>query len=229
MREAPDIRSLLSHLPLFQGLTAAEIGRLAAGTARRPLGRGETLFRQGDAPSGFYLVVFGRIALKARSPKGRERVTDIIGAGRSFGEAIMFLDKPCIVGASALSDALVLHVSKETVFAELERNPGFARRVIAALSAKLEASVLELETYALASGARRFASWLLHSVPVAQRGPADVTLPAAKRAIASKLNLSPEHLSRVLRELGSEGLIEMRGRKVRIPDAARLRAWSAGL
>jgi CRP-like cAMP-binding protein len=54
-----------------------------------------------------------------------------------------------------------------------------------------------------------------------------VTLPAAKRAIASQLNFSPEHLSRILRELALEGLIEVSGRKLRIPDLERLRAWSA--
>ena len=85
------------------------------------------------------------------------------------------------------------------MFAELERNPGFARRVIAALSAKLHASVRELDMYALGSGGRRFAAWLLRSVPPQERGAAAVTLPAAKRAIASQLNFSPEHLSRILR------------------------------
>jgi CRP-like cAMP-binding protein len=222
----PQIRQFLAHLPLFQGATPAELERLAAGTSGRSLRRGEVLFRQGERPSGFYLVVYGRIALKAARPAAPERVVDIIEAGRSFGEAIMFLEKPYIVGASALDDSLVLHASKEAVFAELERNPAFARRIIASLSAKLEASVRELETYALASGGRRFASWLLRSVPRTAQGEASVTLPVAKRAVASKLNLSAEHLSRILRELTTEGLIETRGRRIRIPDAARLRAWS---
>ena len=43
-----------------------------------------------------------------------------------------------------MNDALVLHVANETVFFELERNPGFGGRIIAALSAKLHASVREL-------------------------------------------------------------------------------------
>jgi CRP-like cAMP-binding protein len=221
-----DVRRLLLHLPLFQGLGRAELERLAAGTSRRSLTRGQVLFRQGDAPSGFYLVVFGRIALQTISPGGRRRISELIGAGRSFGEAIMFLDKPCIVEASALDDTVVLHVAKAAVFAELERNPAFGRRIIAALSAKLEATVRELDTYALASDGRRFASWLLRAVPAATDGPAAVTLPAAKKAIASRLNVSAEHLSRILRELSAEGLIEMRGRKVLVTDAARLRAWS---
>lgn len=225
MRREPRIQAFLAHLPLFEGLKSGELARLAAGTTRRRLRGGETLFLQGEPSTGFHAVVHGRIALVARAPQGRERVSAIIDAGRSFGEAIMFLEKPYIVSARALGDALVLHVAKETVFAELERNPGFGRRVIAALSAKLHASVRELDMYALGSGGRRFAAWLLRAVPPAQRGAAEVTLPAAKKAIASQLNLSPEHLSRILRELAVEGLIEVRGRKVAIADVARLRAW----
>lgn len=213
-------------MPLFQGLSAAELARLAAGATRRSLRPGDTLFRQGDRCTGLYAVVHGRIALTARTSHGRERVTEIIGAGRSFGEAIMFLDKPYIVGARALGDALVLHLARETIFAELERSPGFARRMIAGLSAKLHATVRELDTYALGSAERRFAAWLLRAAPPAQQGAVSVTLPAAKKAIASRLNLSAEHLSRILRHLSAEGLIEVHGRRIDLPDVARLREWS---
>ena len=225
MRREPDVQAFLSHLPLFEGLNGAELSRLAAGTLRRRLRAGEVLFRQGEPSTGLYAVAHGRIALTARSTGGRERVSEIVGAGRSFGEAVMFLDQPCIVGARALTDALVLHLAKETLFAELERSPRLARRVIAGLSAKLHATVRELDLYALRSGGQRFAAWLLRGVPSAE-GSAAVTLPAAKRAVASKLNLSAEHLSRILRHLGADGLVKVRGRRLDIPDVARLRAWS---
>ena len=225
MRREPDLKAFLAHLPLFQGLKADELARLAAGTTRRRLRRGETLFRQGEPSTGFFAVVHGRIALTASSARRAERVTEMIGAGRSFGEAIMFLDKPYIVGAKALVDSLVLHIAKQAVLAELERNPGFARRIIAALSAKLHATVRELDTYALGSGEQRFAAWLMRSASPAGEGAASVTLPAAKRAVASKLNLSAEHLSRILRHLSAVGLIRAQGRKVDIPDLARLSDW----
>ena len=222
-RREPDVRALLAHIPVFSALGAPELARLVAATTRRRLRRGEVLFRCGEAATGVYAVVYGQIALTAHAPGG-ERVTDIIGPGRSFGEAILFLGKPTIVGAAALGDALVLHVAKEAIFAELERSPAFARRIIAALAAKLEATVRELETYALGSSGRRLAAWLLH----AAHGEPAVTLPASKRAVASKLNLSPEHLSRVLRELAGERLIEVSGRRVRIADPERLRARAEG-
>lgn len=221
----PTDQAFLAHLPLFEGLSAAELARIAAGTTRRNLRSGETLFRLHERPSGLYAIVHGRVALTAHSARG-ERVSEIIGAGRSFGEAVMFLDKPYIVGAKALSDALVLHVAKEIIFAELERSPRFARRMIAGLAAKLHATVSELDLYALGSGGQRFAAWLLRGVPAGEHAAA-VTLPAAKRAVASRLNLSAEHLSRILRQLSAKGLIRVDGRKVEIPDIARLRNWSA--
>jgi CRP/FNR family transcriptional regulator, dissimilatory nitrate respiration regulator len=224
-RREPDVQAFLAHLPSFEGLRAAELARLAAGTTRRRLRAGEVLFRQGEPSTGLYAVVHGRVVLTARSARGHERVTEIIEAGRSFGEAIMFLEKPYIVGAKALSDCLVLHVSRETVFAELERNPGFARRLIASLSAKLHATVRELELYALGSAGQRFAAWLLRAVPAAE-GAAAVTLPAAKRAVAARLNLSAEHLSRILHHLSDAGLVKVQGRKLEIPDLARLRDWA---
>ena len=225
MRRAIRPEAFLARLPLFDGLAARDLERLAAATTRRDLRGGEVLFREGDEPTGLYVVVHGRVALISRTG-GRERVAEIIGAGRSFGEAIMFLDKRYIVGARALGDALVLHVAKETIFAELERSPVFARRMIGGLSAKLHATVRELDLYALGSGAQRFAAWLLRDVPADEQAAA-VTLPTAKRAVASRLNLSAEHLSRILRQLSATGLIRVDGRKIEIPDIARLRNWSA--
>ena len=43
--------------------------------------------------------------------------------------------------------------------------------------------------------------------------------------IASQLNLTHEHFSRLLRELVTEALIEVEGRRVRILDVGRLRAY----
>ena len=149
-------------------------------------------------------MVHGRVALTSRTG-GRERIAEIVGAGRSFGEAIMFLDKRYIVGARALGDALVLHVAKETIFAELERSPVFARRMIGGLSAKLHATVRELDLYALGSGGQRFAAWLLRAVPTDE--PRQRHAACGEKSSGFPAQSQPEHLSRILRQLSASGLI----------------------
>lgn len=219
VRREIKLETFLANLPLFRGLAAAELSVIAAGTRRRKLARGESLFREGDASNGLFAVVYGKVQLTARG-----RVVDIVGPGKSFGEAVMFLEKPYIVSATAAADSLVLQVEKGVVFAEIERNPIFARRIIASLSQRLELLVRELDSYALSNAGQRFVAWLLRAQNGDASGELVVTLPAAKAAIASRLNLSAEHLSRVLKDLSRQGLLEVHGRVLRIPDVARLRA-----
>ena len=219
-------QAFLAALPLFEALDAATLARLAAVTTRRTLKRGQRLFSKGDVPSGMYVVVYGEIKLVASSPVRGERLTGIVGPGNSFGEPVMFLERPALVHAEAAGDALVLHLPRQAVFDEIERDPRFARRMIAGLSRRIESLVHELERQALGSGRARVVEYLLRDVP---RGPAPalVTLPAAKVAIASHLSLTPEHFSRILRELTDAGLVQVKGRHITLSDPRRLAALAA--
>ncbi|MEO7954428.1 MAG: Crp/Fnr family transcriptional regulator [Polaromonas sp.] len=216
-------QALLAALPLFKTLDEATLGRLAAATTRRTLKRAERLFSKGDAVTGMYVVVHGEIRLVARSPARGERLTGVVCAGRSFGEPVMFLERPALVDAEASTDALVLHLPKEAVFAEIERNPRFARRMIAGLSQRIETLVQELDRQAVGSGRARLIDYLLRGAGSGP-GPVVVALPAAKAAIASHLNLTPEHFSRILHELVADGLLQVQARRITVPDPQRLAA-----
>lgn len=211
----------LADLPLFRALDAATLARLAALTTRCPLKRGQTLFRKGDAATGMYVVVYGQIKLIASTPASGERLTGVVGPGQSFGEPVMFLERPALVEAQAASDALLLHLPKAAVFDEIERTPVFARCMIAGLSQRVESLVRELERQSIGSGSERFAAYLLR-LGRGQPVPMVITLPAAKAEIASQLNLTAEHFSRILHELEAAGVLTIRGRNITVVDPQRL-------
>jgi CRP-like cAMP-binding protein len=214
-------QAFLAALPMFKALDAATLERLGAATTARRLTRGERLFSKGDAATAMYVVVHGEIRLIARSPVRGERLTGVVGAGRSFGEPVMFLERPALVDAEAAGDALVLQLPKEAVFGEIERSPRFARRIVASLSLRIESLVHELERQALGSGRARLIDYLVRRIGH-HAGPRVVTLPATKAAIASQLNLTPEHFSRLLHELAAAGLLKVEGRRITVPDVERL-------
>lgn len=216
---APQV--LLAALPLFKALGEATLARLAAATTRCALARGERLFSKGDVVKGMYVVVHGEIKLIARSPVRGERLTGVVGPGRSFGEPVMFLERPAVVDAEAAGDALVLHLPREAVFAEIDRSPRFARRIIASLSQRIESLVHELDRQSLGSGRARLVDYLVRRAGN-HPGPRVLTLPATKAAIASQLNLTPEHFSRLLHELAAAGLLQVSGRQISVPDLQRL-------
>ena len=218
-----NIEALLAHVPLFNGLEADEIARLPRGSREITATRGDILFHKGDTPTGFYLIVYGQVKLAFTSPQGGEKVVDIVGQGQTFGEAVMFMDKPFMVYAQALADSLLLHISKTAILDELDKDPRLGRKMIAGLSMRLHHLINDVESYSLHSGRQRIIGYLLREYPQGGERSITVTLPTNKGVIASRLNLTQEHFSRILHELSEKGLIVVEGRKIHIPEVERLR------
>jgi CRP-like cAMP-binding protein len=227
MKQDIKVQAFLANLPLFKEASAEEVERIAQGTRALHAARGETLFHKGDPVTGFYLVVYGQVKLAFTSPQGADKVVEIIGPGMSFGEAVMFLEMPHVVYAQTLADSLLLHVSKSAVFNELECNPKFARKMLGGLSRRLHGIVSDVEAYCMHSGAQRVIGYLLRDAEQAEGDrEVDVTLPTNKGVVASRLNLTPQHFSRILHELSEAGLVAVDGRTIHIADVAKLREAS---
>jgi len=225
-----NIEALLTHVPLFNGLGPAEIGRIAKATREIHAGKGDILFHKGDPCNGFHLLVYGQIKLAFTSAQGSEKVVQILGQGQSFGEALMLMDKPYIVFAQALTDSLLLHVSKAAIYEELTRDHNLCRKMLAGMAMRLHELMSDVESYSLHSGKQRIIGYLLREVndkapgETAEGANVTITLPTSKGVIASRLNLTQEHFSRILHELIGHGLIVVEGRKIHIPSVARLRS-----
>lgn len=185
--------------------------------------RGEIIFRRGEPCVGFHVVVYGQVKLVFISASGVERVVRLIGPGDGFGEALMFMGQNYIVTAEALRDTLLLHVGREALFAQIDRHPEVARKMLAGLSRRLYSLMGDVEAYTLHTGAQRLISFLFRQ----WRGEAGkpFRIEISKSVIASRLNLTPEHFSRILRELSEHGLIRVRGREFTILDAEGLRNY----
>jgi CRP-like cAMP-binding protein len=225
-----DVPRFLAVLPLFAGLSDAERTRLAEGCHLRRFERGAMVFRIGEPCDSFHVVVVGQVKLFVLSPAGHEKVIELIGPSRSFAEALMFLDKPCMVNAQALADTLLLTVHREIVLSEVQQDPRFALRMLASLSMRLHGLVRDVQAYALQNGVQRVIGYLLGEGQMAAEGTAEVhtvSLPVSKATVASRLSLTPEYFSRVLRELEDARLIEVDKRDIRILDVQRLAAYQS--
>lgn len=223
-----DIPRFLAVLPLFSDIGPEERERVAEGCRLTRYERGQHVLRMGEACDSFHVVVSGQVKLFVLSPSGQEKVIELIGPGGSFAEALVFLGKPCMVNAQALVDSLVLSVRRDAVMDELQRDYRFALRMLAGLSRRLHGLVQDVQAYALQNGVQRVIGYLLRDQQGAEgedSKPLTVSLPVSKATVASRLSLTPEYFSRVLRELEDAGLIEVDKRDIHIRDVRRLAAY----
>jgi CRP-like cAMP-binding protein len=240
-----DVKPLLAAVPLLRGITAEGLQRLVAATCQYQSVRGGLIFRKGEPCKGLYFVVYGRVKVFFLSHQGGEKILDILDPGSTFCEATVFGGGDYQVHAEALSECLLLHVSKAAIIAESAHDLGLATCVIGSLSRKLLERSADIETYSLHSGRQRVVQHLLDEAAESdERWRGDevpsisekfgqknevvaarmvVNLLPRKSDIASRLNLTHEHFSRILHELSSCGLIGIDKRAVLIRDVERLR------
>ncbi|MDP2108848.1 MAG: Crp/Fnr family transcriptional regulator [Rhodocyclaceae bacterium] len=224
-----DIPAFLVRQPLFQELSPEQVAHIALHAREKRLTAGEMLLQKGDSPRGYYIIIFGQIKLAFPSTSGNEKVVDILGPRQSFGETVMFIDRPYPVFAEAIADTLLLHVAKDAIFELLETDSSFARRMLASMSTRLHALMRDVESYSLRSSAQRVIGYLMQHCPNQGNGECagsvEVTLPTSKQIIASRLNLTPETLSRIFRDLAEAKLISVKSRRITIHDIKRLREY----
>lgn len=225
---APSV--VLARLPLFSQVSGDLLDVLAAAAQPVALGRGQVLFRRGDECTGFFVVLGGQVKLAVTSADGAEKVLEIIGAGETFAEGVMFGDRPYPVTATALVATDLLAVPRRAVLDLIDAEPTFARRMLAGMAIRLHTMVADVSAMALHSGTQRVIAFLLSEAApddaaVRSGGPARVRLPAGKAVLASRLSLTPETFSRVLRSLSEQGLVAVDGRDVLVSDVRRLAQW----
>ncbi|MFN3986410.1 MAG: Crp/Fnr family transcriptional regulator [Rhodocyclaceae bacterium] len=224
MPTAPaDISTLLRRVSLFGELSDDEIGHVARYTREKRLDKGELLFQRGDPASGFYFVVSGQIKLAVSSAQGNEKVVEVINPMQSFGEAVMLMDRPYPVFAEALAATHLLHIGQSVVSDLIDTDPRFARKLLAGMAIRLHGMVQDVETYSLRSSTQRVIGYLLQQTDEDNSSSAvTVELPTSKQVIASRLNLTPETLSRIFHDLSEAGLIQVQGRHITLLDPKRL-------
>ncbi len=220
-----DIPSLLHRIPLFSELSDVDIQRVARYTRDRHVTRGEMLFQRGDQPHGFYFLVSGQVKLAFSSSQGTEKVVEIVGPMQSFGEAVMFMNHPYPVFAEALTDTVLVHVGQQVVTDLIDQDSTFAHKLLAGMAIRLHGLIKDVETYSLRSSTQRVIGYLLQ---VAESdAPGEIALPTSKQVIASRLNLTPETLSRIFHDLSDAGLISVQGKRITLHDPARLARYGA--
>jgi CRP-like cAMP-binding protein len=127
--------------------------------------------------------------------------------------------------AIALSDVQLLALPRAALQPLLASHPELARQLLLVLARQVHQLTAVAHDLMHKDAEARFADWLLQRCVAAAdaSGRVVVTLHERKRDIAAQLGITPETLSRLLRQLSRKGLIEVSGYTVSVLDLPALR------
>ena len=197
------------------------LAALAARTVMTKYAVNQQIFAQGDDGDEMLVVVDGRVKITSASLDGKEIIINTINAGGVFGELSLIDSEPRSASAVTARASQILRLHRRDLMPVLEKHPDLALSVMRELSRKLRNTTAQYEELMFLSVAGRLARRLdaiAKSQAGAETGAVDLRLEVAQEEIGQMIGATREHVNKVLHSWQDRGLLEIRGRQIRIFD-----------
>jgi CRP-like cAMP-binding protein len=214
---APPIVEQMADAPLFAGVDAGAIGRLAERGTTRHYRRNTYLFHQGDDSPEVFFLISGRIEVSSLSANGHRQLHTTLDMPQFFGELGVLGGMARTAAALALEESEVWRADAETFLAFLADEAAASRAILRALARQVQSHEAFVEDLLYLDLKGRVAKRLLQLVtPSLEDLPDDgAVVPAVvtHADLASLCGGSRENVTRILSDLQRRGMIERDGRR----------------
>ncbi len=216
---------------LFCDLPAAAVKRLAEITASATYPKGATLFVEGQAARGVFIICNGHVKLSTSAADGKTLILKIADPGEVLGLPATISGKPYEVTAEVLEPTQANFISKIDFQNFLREFGEAALRVARELSETYYSAFDEMRTIGLSSSAgEKLARFILEWAANQPNGasPLRITLSLTHEEIAQMIGSSRETVTRLFADFKKKDLLQVKGSTLLIKDKAALERLVAG-
>ena len=225
---APPGRQVWQRLLDATPLTPGDAEALNALAVQRLLAAGDWVFTHCTAARALVLLLEGTVSLghsngAAMAPERLLRGPAWVDASSAWRAGSTHA-----LDARAIGRVRGADLPRNALQILLARRPTLAPAFLAVLAEQVQDLSQQGHELMHKDANSRLAAWLHRHLQPAAGAPAWLQLNERKRDIAAQLGMSPETLSRQMRQLSRSGLIEVRGYQVRVLDSAALQRLALG-
>ena len=214
--------TVLRALPIFETLDDECLRPLMQVAMLRSIPRYTVVLNAGDSTDNIYFVLSGALKVQVSDEDGREVILSKLGPGELFGEMGVLDDHPRSATVLAVEPSQVVVMGKADFKQCLVDNPDVSLFIMRNLTKRLRMADRNIESLALLDVYGRVARLLLESADDVD-GRKVVTQKLTKQDIGKMIGASREMVSRVMRDLSAQGLIEERDGQLILLDPEAFR------
>ena len=200
--------SLLKNIPLFAGLTEAQLEQLARMAVIRKVQRNTTIVHVGDSTDSLFVIISGGAKVLNRDVEGREVILTLLEAGECFGEMGLIDGSPRSADVVTIESCELLVISKADFTKALADNIELCLNIMKSLVLRLREANRKIESLALMDVYGRVAKLLL-DFSEEENGVRVIRRKVTKQDMAKMVGASREMVSRVMKDLENSGYIRV--------------------
>jgi len=214
------VADMLRAVPMFSQLREDDIERISHVARERPYPKNSVIVFEDDPGDALYIVLTGQVKVVLVGEDGREVILSTMSQNNFFGEMSLIDDEPRSATVIAMEDSNLLVVRREDFQRQLEESPRIAIGLLRALCKRLRQADSKIGGLVLLDVPGRVARLLLE---LADEGDGvQITRKVTHHMIAQMIGSSRETVSRTMRTLADQGLVEITRKAIIIRDRAAM-------
>ena len=210
--------SILSTLPYFSGIAAADLETIRQTFFEKSVRRGEMIFLEGEPAESLYFLVSGVAKLFKTSAQGKEQIIGLARPHEVLNDISIFDGGPNPMGAQAMTSVAVYGIKKDRLDAVLRQFPRVSSLIIQVLAVRTRQLIALVEDLSFRHVIGRVVKILLEHAGDGA-GPGERL---TQQEMAAMAGTAREVVARSLKALEERGLIRMERHRIVIVDRRAL-------
>ncbi len=224
MMATVDEPALICNCSFFQGLGAEHTNLLNEYSNVITLSKSEVLFKEGEAPTGLYSIMRGKVKVYRTGNEGKEQIVRLSNVGDLVGYRALIGHDDYKSGAATLEETQVCFIPKEIVLRVMDNNIVIYKRMIQLLSDDLKYAEQKIKELAQKPVRERVADALLQLKDKYgyEKDGITVNISMSREELANLVGTATETLIRILSDFKKDKMIDLDHRKIKVLQLEQL-------
>jgi len=210
---------IIRELNALKTLKKEELKAISDSKVTRTVKKGDPIFKEGEKLNGVFCVRDGVSKLSKLSENGKDQIVKIAAKGEVMGQRSLIAEEAANLSAVALNDMHLCFIPKENFTESLSKNPEFIQALLKNMARELKLADDVIVNMAQKTVNQRLAGILLYlEKHFGTDADGYLSLILSRNDIADVVGTATELCIRSLAKFKKEGLIETKGKRIKIND-----------
>ncbi|TZF98570.1 Crp/Fnr family transcriptional regulator (plasmid) [Chryseobacterium panacisoli] len=188
---------------------------ISFGAETRTYHTGEIIFREEELPSHYYQIEKGKIKLNNYTQDGKEFIQNIFSDGDSFGESLLFVDRPYPMNAVAIEDSVIYKMPKQHFLDLIKSNPEISLNIYECLAERMYYKYVMLYNLSFQNPVSKLKLLMDYLKSYHEdKTPYSFQIPLTRQQLASLTGLCVETVIRTIKQMEKDQIVKIEKRKI---------------
>ncbi|REC78461.1 Crp/Fnr family transcriptional regulator [Chryseobacterium elymi] len=175
----------------------------------------DIIFREGELSMFYYQIEKGQVKINNYTEDGKEFIQNIFSDGHSFGESLLFVDRPYPMNAVAIKDSQIFKLPKSSFLNLINENQEVSLNIYQCMAERMYYKYMMLYNLSFQNPMLKLKQLMEYFKSYYEdKTPYSFQVPLTRQQLASLTGLRVETVIRAIKSMEKDKILKIENRKI---------------